>query len=249
MTGRRTHMLVNPNVVIIQYITGIGDLLYNKNIDSKDIATSVGPILNSAKHYGIPVHLLTNSPEHVKVTGLNVENMQLFNYDQLSVYFHRIDLTFKFLLKHPEISNAAIVDAGDVEMLNYPFDQIEDDILYIGSENIKVKDSWIIKNNNNPTFINQFLLANGHLSVLNLGVVIGSRKILLEYFGMMSRIISESKVKQLNSIKGFELGTFEMALSNYVAYKYFSNRLVYGRKVTTKFTAYEPRSSSWFRHK
>lgn len=242
-------MITEPNIVIIQYITGIGDLLYNKDISDANLSKAIGPILESAGRYNVPVHLLTNSKTELSLPGLHTEHMSLTNYDDLSVYFHRVELTFRFLLEHPEISKVAAVDAGDVEMLNYPFEHVKKNKLYIGSENIKLRDSWIVKDNQNPDFINDFLLENGHLLTVSPGTVVGTREMVLEYFGMMTKIISESKLNQSNQVPGYDLGKYEMALGNYVAHKYFSDRLVYGREVTTKVTAYEPQSSAWFRHK
>lgn len=40
-----------------------------------------------------------------------------------------------------------------------------------------------------------------------------------------------------------------MSISNYVAYKYFSDLLIHGREVSTIFNGYQERSSAWFKHK
>jgi hypothetical protein len=239
----------NSNVVIIQYITDKQDLLYGKPLSDKDIQKAVGPILETSRYFGVPVHLLTNAKTSPNLPGLKTIHMDLFDYDNLSVYFHRIEMTFNYLLQHPEISKVAAVDAGDVKMLNYPFDKIENNRLYLGVENIKIRDAWIIKENSNPDFINKFFLENGHLLMVSPGISIGTREVMLEYYGMMAKIISEAKVKQLNGIPGFNLGNYEMALGSYVAHKYFHERLVYGREISTKFSAWEFQSSAWFQHK
>ncbi|TLQ04834.1 hypothetical protein FEZ51_04135 [Pediococcus stilesii] len=239
----------NNNVIVTEYITNMRDLIHNKSIEDSNIATVVNKLLYSTKHFNIPLYLLTNSPASSQLAGLNIVTMPLFNYDSLSVYFRRIDLAFNFILQHSEIKKAAFVDASDVELTNYPFDQIKNNTLYIGDEPLRIRDTPIVMQNKNPDFIQQFLLENGHLQLLNPGIFLGFRPIVVEFLGMMERIIVESKVKQLNGVSGFDLGQFEMALTNYVAYKYFSDRLVHGRQVSTLFMSKEPISSSWFKHK
>lgn len=239
----------DSNIVLIQYIVGKHDLLHNIVISDNEIKKIIGPILESARHYGVYVYLLTNANFDPNLDGLKVVHMDPFDYQNLSVYFHRLELSFKFILRHSEFKNIALVDASDVEMLNYPFDQIEHDKLYIGDDAFRIRDAPIITNNSNSDAINQFLLENGHLQMLTPGTLIGSREVMVEYLGIITKIISSYKVKEYNHIKGYKLGSFEMALSNYVAYKYFGDRLIHGRQVTTIVHAKEPVSSAWFRHK
>ncbi len=60
----------------------------------------------------------------------------------------------------------------------------------------------------------------------------GTRAVLIEYLGMMVKLITEAKLK-FKQATTLRLGAFEMAISNYVAYEYFQDRLVHGRKVTS----------------
>lgn len=45
------------------------------------------------------------------------------------------------------------------------------------------------------------------------------------------------------------LGNYEMSLVNYIAYRYFYNRIRHGREVSTLFMYNERTSGAWFKHK
>ena len=95
-----------------------------------------------------------------------------------------------------------------------------------------------------------FIFENANsLPTLNLGVMAGTRATLIEYLGIMVKLITEAKLKFKKGNKDYQIGHYEMAISNYVAYKYFSDRLVHGREVSSLFFGYQKHSSAWFKHK
>ena len=135
-------------------------------------------------------------------------------------------------------------------MLNYPFDKIKPDTLYIGDETTFLFYSLLVYGDKNPWFINDFIFNNSNLlPTLNLGVMAGTRAVLIEYLGMMVKLITEAELKVQQGDESYRLGKYEMAISNYVAYKYFPDRLVHGREVTSLFGGYQKNSSAWFKHK
>ena len=159
-------------------------------------------------------------------------------------------MAFYFLQAHPEIEKAVLTDAGDVTMLNYPFDNIKDNTLYMGDETTFLFYSWLVINDENPQYIKDFIFENANsLPTLNLGVMAGTRATLIEYLGIMVKLITEAKLKFKKGNKDYQIGHYEMAISNYVAYKYFSDRLVHGREVSSLFFGYQKHSSAWFKHK
>ncbi|KAF0425845.1 hypothetical protein GBO86_03610 [Pediococcus acidilactici] len=247
-------MKVESNVVVSEFITNMDDLLHHEDTHNVDIPTKVGGQAKSLKRFNVPYYVLTNEPSQPPIDNLHIVNVNLHNiynnYPDLTLYFYRLFMAFYFLQDHPEIEKVALTDATDVTMLNYPFDNIKPDTLYMGDETTFLFDSLLIIGVKNPPFIEDFILDNSNLlPTLNLGVMAGTREVLIEFLGMMLKIITESELKVRQGDESYHLGKYEMAISNYVAYKYFSERLVHGREVTSLFGGYQKNSSAWFKHK
>lgn len=85
------------------------------------------------------------------------------------------------MVQHPEFENVALVDVSDVEVLNYPFDQVKDDTLYFGDE-FKYLDTGIIKDDAKTPEMKAFFDENPELQMLNPGVIVGTREIIILKF-------------------------------------------------------------------
>ncbi|MBW9300540.1 hypothetical protein [Pediococcus acidilactici] len=247
-------MKVEPNVVISEFITNMDDLLHHEDTHNVNIPSKVAPQKKSLERFNVPYYVLTNEPNQETIDNLHIVNVDLQKiyerFPHLTLYFYRIFMAFYFLQDHPEIKKAALTDAGDVTMLNYPFDKIKPDTLYIGDETTFLFYSLLVYGDKNPWFINDFIFNNSNLlPTLNLGVMAGTRAVLIEYLGMMVKLITEAELKVQQGDESYRLGKYEMAISNYVAYKYFPDRLVHGREVTSLFGGYQKNSSAWFKHK
>ncbi|KAF0425836.1 hypothetical protein GBO86_03560 [Pediococcus acidilactici] len=247
-------MQIEPNVVISQFFTHMEDLLHHADTSNVDIPNKVAEQTRSLARFNVPYYVLTNDSTQEPIDNLHVVNVNLDkiyqSYPEMTLYFYRIFMTFYFLQAHPEIEKAVLTDATDVTMLNYPFDEIKPDTLYMGDETAFLFETEIILNNEGPQYLQDFFLRNGNLlPTLNLGVMAGTRTVLMEYLGMMVKLITEAKLKFKQGDERYRLGTFEMAISNYVAYEYFQDRLIHGRKVTSFFSGFQPHSSAWFKHK
>ena len=207
------------------------------------------PLAQSAAYYNIPVYVLTNGVSKERHGNLSIEpmdvNPQRYN---LSLYFVRWELALNFLVQHPEFVKVALVDVADVEVLNYPFSQVEDGTLYFGDE-FKYLDAGIIKRDAQTPEMRTFFEENPRLQMLNPGVIVGSREIIIEFLTVLVSYFSRIQVDRLRGVPGQKLGNFEMALSNYVAYRYFSGRIKHGREISTLFSYNELTSSAWFKHK
>lgn len=244
-------MKVEPNVVISEFIVNMVDDLHQKDNSKVDVAEKVKEQAESLAHFQVPYYVITNGPGRDNIgDGLTIVHHDLFeHYPNLTLYFHRILMAFDFLKSHPEIRKAALTDAGDVTMLNYPFDNVQDGILYMGDETSSIFNTSIIINSAAPTYMKDFIWENNNLPILNLGVMVGTRDVLIEYLGIMVKLITEAEVKVKQGDASYNLGHFEMLISNYVAYRYFSDRLIHGREVSTIFNGFQERSSAWFKHK
>ena len=82
-----------------------------------------------------------------------------------------------------------------------------------------------------------------------MGIIAGSRSILIEYLGIIFKIIDESSLKVQQGDATAGLGKYDMEIGNYVAYRYFSDRLIHGREINTFFQGFQTVSSSWMKHK
>lgn len=241
---------MGKNVVIAQFLTNMYDPLENQTLTTIDIVKETHKLYQSVARYGIELHTLVNfdnqadPPELQKV--IKIEPFTHYPSDKF--YFLRWELTLEYLLNHPEIENAALVDAGDVEMMNYPFDDIEENKIYVGDEEQNLT-AQIVVDDDKPEYLDDFIKQARYLQLLNTGVVVGSRKILLEFLSVMVRLFTEDANNEKFYPEVAHLGDFEMALVNYVLYTKFPKRLCHGRKVTTYFVYYERNSSAWFKHK
>lgn len=247
-------MKVEPNIVISEFITNMNDLLHQEDTHNVDISEKVVEQNQSLKRFNVPYYVLTNEASQEPIDNLHIVNVDLQKiYDRfpdLTVYFYRVFMAFYFLQDHPEIEKAALTDANDVTMLNYPFDKVKPDTLYMGDETTFLFYSSLVYMDKNPWFLKNFIFDNSNsLPTLNLGVMVGTREVLIEYLGTMVKLITEAELKVQEGDESYRLGNFEMAISNYVAYKYFPDRLIHGREVTSLFGGYQKNSSAWFKHK
>ncbi|KAF0370617.1 hypothetical protein JIO05_08420 [Pediococcus acidilactici] len=247
-------MKVEPNIVISEFITKMEDVLYHKDNSNVDILSKVAQQADSLKHFQVPYYVLTNEPSQKRIDNLNITNVDLKkiyqNYPDMTLYFCRIFMAFYFLQAHPEIEKAALTDATDVTMLNYPFDKVKPNVLYMGDETNFLFVNDLVIDRDDPEYMTNFFLENGNLlPTLNLGIIVGTRATLIEYLGTMVKLLTEAKLKFKQGNAAYHLGQYEMGISNYVAYKYFSDRLVHGREVSTVFSGFQTHSSAWFKHK
>ncbi|WP_426422789.1 hypothetical protein [Pediococcus acidilactici] len=248
-------MKVEPNVVISEFIVNMKDPFKNADNNNVNISKAVANQAKSLAEHYVPFYVLTNANSQEGLAGAHIVHHDLFNhFPNLSLYFHRILMAYEFLQSHPEIKKAALTDATDVVMLNYPFDSVKDGILYMGDEPFYIFATQTINITSitgRPEIkeINNFIKENALLQTLNLGVMVGTRAVLLEYLGIMVKIITDTQLAVAQGQPEYQLSEIEMALSNYVAYQYFSDRLIHGREVTTVFEGMQKTSSAWFSHK
>jgi hypothetical protein len=141
-----------------------------------------------------------------------------------------------YIITHPEYDNIALLDGTDTEILNNPFPHIDRDKLYCGDEPGTLNNQWL--RNHHPHYI-EFLNKNMRTPILNAGVIIGHRTLLLQFLDkMIERIPLDHSMT-------------DMALYNYTLRTHFNDKIVSGRKVTTVFKAFDKvnRLGSWIKHK
>lgn len=246
-----TQVQVEPDVVITEFITNMDNIYHDYDNTNIDIAAHVKEQATSLAEHDVPFYVLTDDPQQVADKGsFHITHIDSFNhYPDLSIFFYRLLMAYDFLQDHPEIEKAALTDANDVTMLNYPFDKIQENTLYMCTEWELLGDIGIINSNDSPYFIKKFIAEHQMLPIINPGLIVGTRAILIEFLGIFLKLITESSLKYQQGDESSRLGDFDMELNNYVAYRYFRDRLVYGREVTTIFQGFQSTSSAWFKHK
>lgn len=155
-------------------------------------------------------------------------------------------LVFEEWLSENYYGNVFMVDSTDVEVLRNPFVSLNPNKLYVGNEwNMKVDNLWMNKRQE-PLLrslrdYRNVIATNGKQTLLNCGITGGSYDMVMSYLGHRSRIHKEHT-------KGV-LGSTDMAVFNYIIWKYFKGQFTSGLKVNTRFKQNEYNQVSFFKHK
>jgi glycosyltransferase involved in cell wall biosynthesis len=158
----------------------------------------------------------------------------------MNPYFNRWLICYQYLRDNPDIDNVWCVDGTDVEMLRNPFDYMEDDKLYLASENEIVGCQWVIQHHKVPSMQN-FVMQHRSKKLLSAGLVGGSRQDVMDFIHDILAFYFDNKGN---------VGEFEMGAFNYVAYTKWSHRIIYGSQVNTVFKQYETNNTeAWWKHK
>ncbi|MDF7639147.1 hypothetical protein PT285_07005 [Lactobacillus sp. ESL0791] len=240
------------NAVIAEYLIKINEPQHNVTKSSVDLNKLSYRLTNSVSKFGVETDILVNFKNTQNlaplVKAIYLEPFGHYPKKGLKLYFARWELAYEYLLQHNEIEQAALVDIGDVEMMNYPFTKIDDNILYIGDEYNDL-NTYIVQDDAKPNYVTDFIKRNKHLQLLNAGILLGTRAVLLEFLGIFMKLYTDDTVQEYLGQGDTHFGNFEMAIVNYIAYNFFSGRLCHGRKVSSKFMYNDRLIKSWFKHK
>lgn len=158
-------------------------------------------------------------------------------------YKNRFLKALHYLLDHPEIDNAWIVDSGDVTMLNNPFGEMQPGKIYVGCETTnKLGCDWLILNTPNA-YYRQWLRTNGAKTLLNCGLLGGSRENVIAYLTQMFYIWGYN-ADNMNLI--------DMLTFNATGYENFKDKIVYGVGIVNNtFKSMRPtiQKKEWWLHK
>lgn len=158
-------------------------------------------------------------------------------------YKNRFLKALHYLLAHPEIDHAWVVDSGDVTMLNNPFPEMQPGKIYVGSETLnKLGCQWMAMNTQN-TYYRQWLLDHFNNTLLNCGLLGGSRDDLIQYL---------TKMFYIWGYNSYNMTLIDMLVFNVVGYEHFGDRIVYGvGKVNNQFKSNQPSAEGkeWWMHK
>ena len=179
---------------------------------------------------------------------LDVDNENLIKVERQTEYAPNVYrwFLFKNWLDNNKVDNVFMVDSTDVEVLRNPFLSINPDKLYVGDEYaMRVDNGWMRNNQElhlkTLTDYRKVISTNSRNILPNCGITGGAYDIVMEYLNYRVEL-------QEKHTKGL-LHSTDMAIFNYIVWKYFKNRITTGLKVNTKFKKYEYNKVSLFKHK
>src|SRR5690606_38353323 len=186
-------------------------------------------LFDSAAECGAHVVLIHDEKLSGPVPG-NVTTVRVKPYDG-DMYWRRWEYSLEWLDVHPEVENVFCVDGSDVRVLRDPFEGLDDETLYLGSELAYMNDRWMVRNHRHPK-LRRFFLQNAGRRAYNAGIVGGRRDVVREFVAGMLRHRSSMQASG-------EVGS-DMGLLNYTALRpYWRDRIVTGPSLHTVFKKYE----------
>lgn len=182
---------------------------------------------NSVRRHGERLVVLNNIDA---ISGRNAEYVLTGCSDD--PYKNRFLKALHYLIEHPEIDNAWIVDSGDVTMLNNPFPLMQKGKIYVGCETVnQLGCRWMLLNTPN-NYYKSWLLKHKNRTLLNCGLLGGSRKDLIDYITKMFFIWGYNP---------HNMNLIDMLVFNVVGYGSFGDKIVFGNGiVNNQFKSMKP---------
>lgn len=187
----------------------------------------------------VVLHDELDNPVNDGVTFCKVPNYGLVPY------FQRWVSAYQWLRDNPNVGRVWFVDGADVTMLRPPWDGMQPGMLYVGDEPCTLNKQWML-DNHPAEWLQEFMTTNGHLPLLNAGLLGGERDIVLSFLHAIVRVVWDTKTAEGDTKS---LGVGDMALFNWVAHTKFSDVIFHGPQVNTTFKAYTATDWSWWQHK
>lgn len=221
-----------PQVVITTFMNAIPD---PQRMEAwKADANVLKPLILSNMAHETATVVLTNCFDESSTPQAKFARIT----QSLNPYIQRWLAYWQYLNQNPEIRFAFLVDATDVKMLNFPFDKMHRDRLYIGSENSRLNNQWVVNTTRGSQLI-RFIRANRNLTLLNCGLVGGSRELLMQ----LCRDIYE------NYIEHNPNEHTDMPILNFLGHTKYKDIINFGGHINTVFKANQEVSEAWFKHK
>lgn len=150
----------------------------------------------------------------------------------------------EWLEKNPH-KKIFMVDSTDVECLRNPFPEMKEGVIYCGDEcDMKVDNYWMRKHQQQhvgATDYRKVISENAKKTLINCGLVGGDYETVTKFLRFLCTCHQRYTKTKINST--------DMAMFNYVMWKYFKDIIVTGNFINTKFKYYEYNETSWFKHK
>ncbi|NUU68431.1 glycosyltransferase family 2 protein [Enterobacteriaceae bacterium BIT-l23] len=167
---------------------------------------------------------------------------------EMSVYFQRWLHIYRYLREHPEYRFVWCTDGTDVEMLREPWQDMQPGVIYVGSEAKTYADEWMRKSHHGTAY-SEFMEANRHSTLLNAGLLGGSRADVMEFAHRVIRLYFSIESNRFWGKEAAPATPFDMCAFGIVAHS-FGDRVVHGPVVNTVFkTSGFGKECAWWMHK
>lgn len=167
---------------------------------------------------------------------------------EMSVYFARWLHIYQYLRAHQEIRFVWCTDGTDVEMLREPWAEMHPGVIYVGSEPKTYDDVWMKQSHHGQVYAT-FLNDHSNSTLLNAGLVGGSREDVMEFAHRIIRLYYRIESHLFWGTEKAPQTKVDMGAFGIVA-KSFGDRVVTGPKVHTVFkTDGIGKEYAWWKHK
>lgn len=196
---------------------------------------------------GVMFHNSFSRSEIATFSDLPVKFIQVtFNRKYMSGLY-RFELYHKFINQFKNyIDSIFFTDSTDLDVLRNPFtdEAFDRSKIYIGYEPVIKGNKWMIDSCRGVHMFKNLLKSDQaffNSPLLNAGLIGGSLESVTPF---IKRMYEEcSKMYPVSYVQ-------DMPILNYLAYVEFKDKVYFGKRVNTVFTAYEQdNKTAWFKHK
>ena len=167
---------------------------------------------------------------------------------KMNVYFRRWLHIWQHLRDHPEYRFVWCTDGTDVEMLRAPWDEMQPDKVYVGSEPKTYADAWA-KQNHPERIYQEFIESHRNDVMLNAGLLGGTRADVMAFAHGIIRLYYRIESYRFWKKEQAGAAVGDMLAFGIVAQS-FTDRLVTGPMVHTVFkTDGIGKEFAWWKHK
>jgi hypothetical protein len=247
--------MFHKNVICASIFTGVYDVNRNEMLFQDDFSI-VEKWYHSIQNSGLNGIIFHNNFSDETIAKCQSNAIQFIKVDfngKLNGNVYRYIVYYDFLKKYGnQIENIFFTDIGDVEVIKSPFDdpyfQQNANAIFCGDEVAILDNEWMYAHcthlRNSIANFADFEKKYKSEVLLNCGIIGGKASLLLLLMKELSRI--HNTVTASNQTPY----TLDMGAFNYIARTAFSEKIIHGFPVNTRFKAFETnRIDCWFRHK
>lgn len=243
------------NIICASIFTGVYDVNRNEMLLQDDFSI-VEKWYNAIHHIGLNGIIFHNnfSAETIsKYQSNSIRFIKVEFNDKFNGNVYRYLVYYDFLKKYGnQIENLFFTDIGDVEVIKSPFDDPyflqNTSAIFCGDEVEVLNNEWMREHCTHlrkliPDF-SDFEEKNKSQALLNCGIIGGKTSLLLLLMKELARIHTTFTVSNKTPY------TLDMGAFNYIVRTLFSEKVIHGFPVNTRFKNYETdRVDCWFTHK
>lgn len=243
------------NLICASLFTGLYDVNRNEMLVQDDFSI-VEKWCNSIQQLGLNGIIFHNNFSEETISKYSFTAIQFIkvNFDnKLNGNVYRYIVYNDFLKRYGhQIAHIFFTDIGDVEVIKSPFDDLyfqqNTHAIFSGDEVEILDNEWMRAHSThlrkNISDFQDFEKKNKNETLLNCGIIGGKTSLLVP---LMEKLAWVHKTFTISNQTPY---TLDMGAFNYIVRQFFSEQIIHGFPVNTRFKYYETnRLDCWFRHK